>query len=110
MLLNGLCVCKNINSILSLNLCFCEIRISIESNEKSSAFYTLMQDINANHYLCFISMKLTNTAPYDLKCLGNIWGPRCKGLPCLRCEPAGVGQNAYGIVSQKAEGGQSDSI
>lgn len=25
-------------------------------------------------------------------------------------EPLGVGQNAYGIVSQKAKGGQSDNI
>lgn len=69
-----------------------------------------MQDINANPYLCLISMKLTNTASYYLKYLGKILGPRCKGLPCLRCEPAGVGQSTYGIASQKAEGGQSDNI
>ena len=69
-----------------------------------------MQYINASHYLRFISMKLTNIASYYFKCLGKIWGPRCKGLLCLRCDPAGVGQNAYGIVSQKAEGGWSDNI
>ena len=71
-----------------------------------------MQYINANQYLHFFSRKLTNIASYYLKRLGELLGPRCKGLLCLRCEPAGFGQNAYRtLVSQeKAEGEQGDNI